>query len=240
MQKANKKTSKCKSGYSEQLLRRSTFAITLLETPQILLCLMKAASGAVGNNIRNFAFNCFVKLAYRNKYLTRAINSKLTKMADEEEKALAAAGKDENGDSIFGKIARKEMKVDIVYEDDKVLAFNDINPQAPVHILVIPKIRDGLTRLSKAEERHKEILGHMMWAVAEIVREKNLGDFRLVANEMATRIKSQSGVKKKKKEKAITTTTRLGISEVIAYLQVSTNECLVMRTFVSVISNTER
>ncbi|SCA48637.1 protein kinase c inhibitor-like protein, putative [Plasmodium ovale] len=151
-------------------------------TYTLLLCLMKAASGAVGNNIRNFAFNCFVKLAYRNKYLTRAINSKLTKMADEEEKALAAAGKDENGDSIFGKIARKEMKVDIVYEDDKVLAFNDINPQAPVHILVIPKIRDGLTRLSKAEERHKEILGHMMWAVAEIVREKNLGDFRLVVN----------------------------------------------------------
>ncbi|SBT75893.1 protein kinase c inhibitor-like protein, putative [Plasmodium ovale] len=123
---------------------------------------MKAASGALGNNIRNFAFNCFVKLAYRNKYLTRAINSKLTKMADEEEKALAAAGTDENGDSIFGKIARKEMKVDLVYEDDK--------------------IRDGLTRLSKAEERHKEILGHMMWAVAEIVREKNLGDFRLVVN----------------------------------------------------------
>ncbi|EAA17155.1 putative protein kinase C interacting protein 1 [Plasmodium yoelii yoelii] len=135
------------------------------------------------------------------------------KMSDEEERAIAAAGKDENGDSIFGefyinitcavitsttityaaiiyilhfffsgKIVRKEIKADIVYEDDKVLAFNDINPQAPVHILVIPKIRDGLTRLSKAEEKHKEILGHLMWAVAEIVRKNNLGDFRLVVN----------------------------------------------------------
>lgn len=103
-------------------------------------------------------------------------------MADEEEKAIQAAGVDENGDNIFSKIASGEMKVDLVYEDDKVMAFNDIYPQAPVHILVIPKKRDGLTRLSKAEERHKDILGHMMWAVAEIVRLKDLGDFRVVIN----------------------------------------------------------
>ncbi|VWU52371.1 protein kinase c inhibitor-like protein, putative [Hepatocystis sp. ex Piliocolobus tephrosceles] len=132
--------------------------------------------------MRNFAFNSFTKLVYSNKFLTNVVNRKLRKMANEEELALANAGKDENGDSIFGKIARKEMKVDLVYEDDKVMAFNDINPQAPVHILVIPKMRDGLTRLSKAENRHKEILGHLMWAVAEIVRQKDLGDFRLVVN----------------------------------------------------------
>ncbi|CRG98907.1 protein kinase c inhibitor-like protein, putative [Plasmodium relictum] len=134
------------------------------------------------NNFKNIVFNCFIKFSYNNKYLTRAINKKLARMADEEEKALLAAGKDENGSSIFGKIANGEMKVDLVYEDDKVMAFNDINPQAPVHILVIPKNRDGLTRLSKAEEKHKEILGHLMWAVAEIVRRNNLGDFRLVVN----------------------------------------------------------
>ncbi|KAI4840097.1 histidine triad nucleotide-binding protein 1 [Plasmodium brasilianum] len=143
---------------------------------------MKATAGSLGNGFRNLAYNCFVRLAYKNKLLTRAVNNKLTKMADEEEKTLASAGKDENGDSIFGKIARKEVKVDIVYEDEKVIAFNDINPQAPVHILVIPKMRDGLTRLSKAEERHKEILGHLMWAVSEIVKRNNLGDFRLVVN----------------------------------------------------------
>ncbi|EUD66994.1 hit-like protein [Plasmodium inui San Antonio 1] len=143
---------------------------------------MSTSGGSIGCRIRNLAFNCCTKLAYKNRFLTRAINRRLGKMADEEERALAAAGKDENGDSIFGKIARKEVKVDLVYEDDKVLAFNDINPQAPVHILVIPKMRDGLTRLSKAEERHKDILGHMMWAVSEIVRKNNLGDFRLVVN----------------------------------------------------------
>lgn len=49
----------------------------------------------------------------------------------------------------FDKIIAKEIPSTIVYEDDKVLAFRDINPQAPVHILVIPKIRDGLTQLGK-------------------------------------------------------------------------------------------
>lgn len=68
----------------------------------------------------------------------------------------------ENEDTLFGKIARKEIPSKVVYEDEKVLAFRDVNPAAPVHILVIPKERNGLTGLIKAEERHKEILGHML------------------------------------------------------------------------------
>ena len=49
----------------------------------------------------------------------------------------------------FDKIIAKEIPSTIVYEDEKVLAFRDINPQAPVHVLVIPKLRDGLTSLGK-------------------------------------------------------------------------------------------
>lgn len=49
----------------------------------------------------------------------------------------------------FDKIIAKEIPSNVVYEDEKVLAFRDINPQAPVHVLVIPKIRDGLTGLDK-------------------------------------------------------------------------------------------
>ena len=49
----------------------------------------------------------------------------------------------------FDKIIKKEIPSTVVYEDDKVLAFRDINPQAPIHIILIPKIRDGLTQLSK-------------------------------------------------------------------------------------------
>ena len=49
----------------------------------------------------------------------------------------------------FDKIINKEIPSSIVYEDEKFLAFRDINPQAPVHVLVIPKFRDGLTQLGK-------------------------------------------------------------------------------------------
>lgn len=49
----------------------------------------------------------------------------------------------------FDKIIAKEIPSTIVYEDEKVLAFRDINPQAPVHVVVIPKSRDGLTQLGK-------------------------------------------------------------------------------------------
>ncbi|KAF8687292.1 hypothetical protein HU200_042972 [Digitaria exilis] len=61
----------------------------------------------------------------------------------------AAATADIGGPTIFDKIIAKEIPSSIVYEDDKVLAFRDINPQAPVHVLVIPKVRDGLTGLEK-------------------------------------------------------------------------------------------
>ncbi|KAG6736980.1 hypothetical protein POTOM_060067 [Populus tomentosa] len=83
----------------------------------------------------------------------------------------------------FDKIIAKEIPSSIVYEDEKVLAFRDINPQAPVHVLVIPKARDGLTTLGKAEARHGEVLGQLLYA-ARIVAEKEgiLDGFRVVIN----------------------------------------------------------
>ncbi|KDP43155.1 hypothetical protein JCGZ_00088 [Jatropha curcas] len=113
----------------------------------------------------------------RSLFCTTAIN-------DEEASARAAAASAESGaPTIFDKIITKEIPSSIVYEDDKVLAFRDINPQAPVHVLVIPKIRDGLTQLSKAEARHGEILGYLLYA-AKIVAEKEgiLDGFRVVIN----------------------------------------------------------
>ncbi|EKX74430.1 protein kinase C interacting protein 1, putative [Theileria equi strain WA] len=84
--------------------------------------------------------------------------------------------------TIFHKIVSGEIPCKKVYEDDLVLAFHDINPQAPTHILVIPKKFDGLSRLSEATERHQSILGHMLVKVSHIVKENDLGDFRLVVN----------------------------------------------------------
>ena len=58
--------------------------------------------------------------------------------------------------------------------------------KAPVHILVIPKVRDGLTRLSNAEERHKDILGHLTFTASQIARQEGLDEgWRLVVNDGA-------------------------------------------------------
>ncbi|ANM60714.1 HISTIDINE TRIAD NUCLEOTIDE-BINDING 2 [Arabidopsis thaliana] len=74
-----------------------------------------------------------------------------TRAAHNEEAAAKAAASvaDTGAPTIFDKIIAKEIPSDIVYEDENVLAFRDINPQAPVHVLVIPKLRDGLTSLGK-------------------------------------------------------------------------------------------
>ncbi|KAE9461618.1 hypothetical protein C3L33_06477, partial [Rhododendron williamsianum] len=110
--------------------------------------------------------------------------SRVSATHDEEASARAAAATADTGaPTIFDKIIAKEIPSTIVYEDEKVLAFRDINPQAPVHVLVIPKLRDGLTDLGKAEERHRDILGELLYA-AKIVAEKEgiLDGFRVVIN----------------------------------------------------------
>ena len=85
--------------------------------------------------------------------------------------------------SLFDKIVKREIPSTIVYEDDLVLAFRDIAPQAPSHIVLVPKNRDSLTQLSQAQDRHKPILGHLMWVAAEVARLENLGEgWRLVVN----------------------------------------------------------
>eukprot|EP00245_Coleochaete_scutata_P007767 TRINITY_DN23526_c0_g1_i1.p1 TRINITY_DN23526_c0_g1~~TRINITY_DN23526_c0_g1_i1.p1 ORF type:complete len:152 (-),score=36.14 TRINITY_DN23526_c0_g1_i1:544-948(-) len=108
-------------------------------------------------------------------------------MASEKEAALAAASAaDGDGapNTIFDKIISKDIPSKIAYEDDKCLAFYDISPQAPVHIILIPKKRDGLTQLSKAEEKHKEILGHLLYTAQVIAKQENLSDgFRIVIND---------------------------------------------------------
>ena len=84
-------------------------------------------------------------------------------------------------DTIFSKIINREMDADIVYEDDQCLAFSDINPQAPMHILLIPK--KPLVMLADAQTEDQALLGHMMLVAGDIAREQGYGDaFRIVAN----------------------------------------------------------
>ena len=85
--------------------------------------------------------------------------------------------------TIFSKIINKEIPADIVFESDTVLAFKDINPQAPVHILIIPKIEiPKVTDINGKE--HASLLGEMMDAANKIAKDMNIADdgFRLVFN----------------------------------------------------------
>ena len=86
--------------------------------------------------------------------------------------------------TLFGKIIRREIPADIVYEDDLCLAFRDINPQAPTHVLVIPK--KEIARLSDAAAEDQALMGHLMLAAGRIARQLGVGDaFRLVVNNGA-------------------------------------------------------
>ena len=85
------------------------------------------------------------------------------------------------GDTIFGKIIRREIPADIVYEDDLALAFKDVNPQAPTHILVIPK--KPIPRLSESEAEDMELMGHLLMTVKKVAEEANLSNgYRVVIN----------------------------------------------------------
>jgi len=87
-------------------------------------------------------------------------------------------------DTIFGKIIRREIPADIVYEDEHCLAFRDVNPQAPVHILLIPK--QPHARLVDVPASEQALLGHLLLKAAEIARAQGVGDaFRIVTNNGA-------------------------------------------------------
>ncbi len=86
-------------------------------------------------------------------------------------------------DTIFGKIARGEAPAKIVYEDDRALAFHDVNPQAPTHLLVIP--RKPIERLAAAEDADGPLLGHLMLVANRVAADAGLEDFRLVVNNGA-------------------------------------------------------
>ncbi len=87
-------------------------------------------------------------------------------------------------DTIFAKIIDGEIPAEKVYEDEHCIAINDISPQAPVHVLVIPK--RGIEKLSDAEDGDQELLGHLMLAVGKITRQLGVSDaFRLIVNNGA-------------------------------------------------------
>lgn len=87
-------------------------------------------------------------------------------------------------DTIFTQIINRQILADIVYEDEECLAFRDIHPQAPVHILVIPK--QPIARLADAGADDQALLGRLLLTANQVAREQGVGDaFRLVVNNGA-------------------------------------------------------
>lgn len=79
----------------------------------------------------------------------------------------------ELNDCIFCKIAAKQIPSKSVYEDDDVIAFHDINPAAPVHLLIVPK--EHIPTLADCDEKHSALLGKMMLLASRLAQEQGIG-----------------------------------------------------------------
>ncbi|MBA11879.1 MAG: histidine triad nucleotide-binding protein, partial [Gammaproteobacteria bacterium] len=87
-------------------------------------------------------------------------------------------------ETIFQKIIDKEIPADIIYEDEKSLVFKDINPVAPIHILIIPKKQ--IEKISDAEQTDQDLLGHLFLVAGKVARQLGVENaFRLVVNNGA-------------------------------------------------------
>ena len=84
-------------------------------------------------------------------------------------------------ETIFGKIVSGEIPSEFLYEDDHCIAINDVSPQAPVHVLVIPK--KGIPRLVDAQHEDQALLGHLLLAAGKVAEQLGVADaFRLIIN----------------------------------------------------------
>jgi histidine triad (HIT) family protein len=87
----------------------------------------------------------------------------------------------ETTETIFSKIIRREIPAEIVYEDDLAIAFKDVHPQAPVHILVIPK--EPIAQLADAESKDHTLMGHLLLTVKRVAQQAGLNNgYRVVIN----------------------------------------------------------
>jgi histidine triad (HIT) family protein len=87
-------------------------------------------------------------------------------------------------DTVFGRIVRGELPAKRVYEDELAIAFHDAGPQAPIHLLVIP--RKPIPRLSAAGAEDTALLGHLLLVARHVAKEAGLTDYRIVVNDGAS------------------------------------------------------
>ena len=93
---------------------------------------------------------------------------------------------------LFCKFVKREIPTQVVYEDEHAFAFRDINPQAPTHILVIPRLH--IENLAAIGTEHETLMGHLLWVCAEIARQEGIESegYRVVLNtNRAARCRAQ-------------------------------------------------
>ncbi len=87
----------------------------------------------------------------------------------------------DNQDTLFTKIINREIPAEIIYEDDLCIAFRDINPQAPLHALLVPK--QVISKLSDGSKQEQSLLGHLMLTAPVIAEQQGYADaFRIILN----------------------------------------------------------
>ncbi|XP_072937665.1 adenosine 5'-monophosphoramidase HINT1-like [Epargyreus clarus] len=104
-------------------------------------------------------------------------------MATDANEVTLAQTASKTGDTIFTKILNGEIPAKFAYKDDQCVAFHDVNPQAPTHILIIPK--KPIPQLSLAEDEDEQLLGHLLTVARKVAIQENLdkSGFRLVVND---------------------------------------------------------
>ncbi|CAG9822580.1 unnamed protein product [Phaedon cochleariae] len=111
--------------------------------------------------------------------LADEIRKQLAPLSSEVDKATQAKYA-KNQETIFDKIISKKIPADIIFEDNQCLAFNDVNPQAPTHFLVIPKKQ--IPRLDDATDNDKQVLAHVLLTAKTLAQERLPNGYRLVIN----------------------------------------------------------
>ena len=95
-----------------------------------------------------------------------------------------SAAQEPGGDTIFSRILSGELPAERLYEDERCIVINDINPQAPVHFLVIP--RRAIPSLADAEDSDRALLGHLLLVARQLAREQGLdAGYRAIINSGA-------------------------------------------------------
>ncbi|KAK0143460.1 Histidine triad nucleotide-binding protein 2, mitochondrial [Merluccius polli] len=129
--------------------------------------------------------SCDKTSQYRNDLPSILMDKSLQEHSLSDEVRLAAEASKKYGSpapTIFSKVIDKSIPADVIYEDEKCLAFRDITPQAPVHFLVIPKVT--IPRISSAQDDDAELLGHLLVVVKNVAKKECLDEgYRVVIND---------------------------------------------------------